>query len=103
MSVYTHITCGELSVGITATHNRHEGYYDHDVLDIGILEGKTDPVTKKYVHITHSLMKGVDVRSKDIQQLFANILEHCDLEAWAGEADAEASDCLLYTSPSPRD
>ena len=96
MSVYTHITCGELSVGISATHNRHEGYYDHEVLDIGILEGKTDPVTKKYVHITHSLMKGVDVRSKDIQQLFANILEHCDLEAWAAEADANASDAYDY-------
>jgi len=102
MSVYA--TSGfEIEVGITATYDRpdpsvgyHGGYLDHEVVDLGAIRGNLDPVTKKYTWTTTSLLKGVDLRSKDIQQLFANILEHCDLDAFASEADAAACDAEDY-------
>jgi len=97
-------TCGfEIEIGITAEYDGPDhsvgcpgGYYDHEVVDIGHIASKIDPTSKKLVWKTTSLLKGVDLRSKDIQQLFANILEHCDLDAFASEADANASDAYDY-------
>jgi len=86
----------EIRIGITGTHDRHEGWCDHEVVDLGTIGDYFDDTTRKYIRVTHSLLKGVDLRSKDIQQLFANILEHCDLEAWAVDADADLSDSEDY-------
>ena len=95
----------EIEIGITATYDspdRSVGYYggymDHEVENLAVLIRNPDPEKRKGAsyYIPKSVMKGVDVRSKDIQQLFANILEHCDLEAWASEANAEACDAEDY-------
>jgi hypothetical protein len=101
MSAYA--TCSfEIEIGITGTYDAPDrsvgcpgGYLDHEVVDLGNLKHQRDS-NGKSVWVSTSLLKGVDLRSKDIQQLFSNILEHCDLQAWAAEADANASDAYDY-------
>ena len=100
MSSYA--TCSfEIEIGITGTYDAPDrsvgcpgGYLDHEVVDLGQI--KMVSKDGKVSWVSTSLLKGVDLRSKDIQQLFANILEHCDLQAWAAEADANASDAYDY-------
>ena len=101
MSTYA-TTSLEIEIGISGTYESGDrsvgcpgGYVDHEVEQLGVLSHERNAAGKS-VWISKSLMKGVDVRSKDIQQLFANILEHCDLAAWASEADAEACDAEDY-------
>lgn len=111
MTTYATTTL-EIEIGITGYYDspdRSVGYYggwmDHEVVDLAALVHNPDPEKRKGAHyfVAKSLMKDVDIRSKDIQQLFANILEHCDLEAWASEASANQDDGSDYAYDSRRD
>lgn len=110
MSTYA-TTSLEIEIGINGTYDGPDrsvgcpgGWVDHEVEDIAALVRNPDPDARKAnYYIPKSLMKGVDVRSKDIQQLFANILEHCDLEAWASEAADNQDDGADHAYDSRRD
>ena len=87
--VYAYAYC-ELSVGISAVWQPAEkdtgtaaGYEDHFIEDVYYVVNTPTGLKQS------DLMKGVNMSSPDVQKLLSNLLEHLDLDAWAGEADLE--------------